>query len=250
MIDDSERRLAQVASLVNAIGRAENVSAPAVFAWLLQQSEGGLQLPRLWMPGRTPPEKTRQASAEESAGIWRSLAKRAESMRLDEQPMPLAASSWFVHAKDVLALLDQDFGWTDAARAELQALAARHLPPLRRSTTATPPAVTLPDAPIAPSDASPSRDRGLELKKEVLVKEHKHQWPTILDDLNHAAANGLRDAARAPTRGYWWEADALAWARSRGKLSGTAGASALQAAWQPSEEFSPRGGRPRAHDEE
>jgi hypothetical protein len=55
------------------------------------------------------------------------------------------------------------------------------------------------------------------MTKSGLVKAHKHHWTSILDDLAHAAENGLALAAKAAARG-WWESRALEWARTRGKL--------------------------------
>jgi len=54
----------------------------------------------------------------------------------------------------------------------------------------------------------------------ALIQAHESKWPTIRRDLQDAAKNGL-SRARAGARG-WHEANALAWARSRGKLKDTA----------------------------
>lgn len=59
----------------------------------------------------------------------------------------------------------------------------------------------------------------LPFKKAALIAAHIHEWPTITRDIADATANGLATAAKAGARG-WWEADALNWARAKGKLIG------------------------------
>ncbi len=54
------------------------------------------------------------------------------------------------------------------------------------------------------------------MTKRALIGAHKHEWPTIERDLLDASVNGL-GAAKAGPRG-WWEAQAMEWARAKGKL--------------------------------
>ena len=77
------------------------------------------------------------------------------------------------------------------------------------STPVTPP------APVVA--ASASNAPVVPFKKSALVAAHVHEWPTIERDISDAKANGLATAAKAGTRG-WREADALTWARAKGKL--------------------------------
>ena len=58
------------------------------------------------------------------------------------------------------------------------------------------------------------------MKRSALIKEHKHEWPTIATDIAGAQRNGLA-AAKAGTRG-WHEAVAMEWARNNAKLESTA----------------------------
>lgn len=54
------------------------------------------------------------------------------------------------------------------------------------------------------------------MSKQGLIKAHKHHWPTIEADIDRAAKNGLA-TAKFDQRG-WYEAKALKWARSKGKI--------------------------------
>jgi hypothetical protein len=69
----------------------------------------------------------------------------------------------------------------------------------------------------APVSDSASNAPVVPFKKSALVAAHVHEWPTIERDISDATANGLATAAKAGTRG-WREADALTWARAKGKL--------------------------------
>lgn len=57
------------------------------------------------------------------------------------------------------------------------------------------------------------------MKKAALIAKHKSQWPTINRDFQDASENNLSRDAKAPGHGEWFEADALNWARQRGKYS-------------------------------
>ena len=54
------------------------------------------------------------------------------------------------------------------------------------------------------------------MKRAALIKQHQHQWPTIEADLADASKNQLNGALAGPRD--WYEAKALEWARSKGKL--------------------------------
>lgn len=57
-----------------------------------------------------------------------------------------------------------------------------------------------------------------ELKRAALVTKLSGQWPTIDRDLRDSGQNGLKAAGSVGRHGFWNEANALAWARQRGKL--------------------------------
>ena len=83
----------------------------------------------------------------------------------------------------------------------------------------------VPDAPAQPQVATPapvvadsaSNAHVVPFKKAALIAAHVHEWPTIERDISDAKANGLATAAKSGARG-WREADALTWARAKGKL--------------------------------
>lgn len=56
-----------------------------------------------------------------------------------------------------------------------------------------------------------------KMSKQGLINAHKHHWPTIEADIDRAAKNGLA-TAKFGQRG-WYEAKALKWARSNGKIT-------------------------------
>ncbi len=55
------------------------------------------------------------------------------------------------------------------------------------------------------------------MKKAAMITQHKHEWPTIEQDIKDATRNGL-NKAKAGQRD-WKEAEAMEWARSKGKLT-------------------------------
>lgn len=70
---------------------------------------------------------------------------------------------------------------------------------------------------------APAVDRGRRVKRAALISDNQRRWPTIERDLKDAAANGLSEAARdAAAIGWWWEGNALAWARARAKVKDAA----------------------------
>lgn len=54
------------------------------------------------------------------------------------------------------------------------------------------------------------------MKKAAMIDQHKHEWPTIEQDIKDAGRNGL-NKAKADQR-EWKEAEAMEWARAKGKL--------------------------------
>lgn len=76
------------------------------------------------------------------------------------------------------------------------------------------------------------RDRGTVLKKSALIKKYCKRWSTIERDFQDASDNGLTKSAKAPEHGNWFEGDALAWARQKGKLTeSTEQSTPTQATW-------------------
>lgn len=73
-------------------------------------------------------------------------------------------------------------------------------------------------ASVSPENSTARLERGCILKKAALIKKHKGQWASINGDFQGASENGLSKAAKATEHGNWFEADALSWARQRGKL--------------------------------
>ncbi len=71
-------------------------------------------------------------------------------------------------------------------------------------------------APAAPPESVVMPSPAPAMTKAGLVKAHIHRWPTIESDLSDASRNGLSVAKAGERR--WDEREALAWARSRGKL--------------------------------
>lgn len=73
------------------------------------------------------------------------------------------------------------------------------------------------ESPALVAVESASSAPSVPFKKAALIAAHVHEWPTIERDIADATANGLASAAKAAKRG-WREADALNWARAKGKL--------------------------------
>lgn len=57
------------------------------------------------------------------------------------------------------------------------------------------------------------------MKKAAMIAQHKHEWPTIEQDIKDAGRNGLTKAKAGQRE--WKEAEAVEWARSKGKLIGS-----------------------------
>ena len=88
-------------------------------------------------------------------------------------------------------------------------------PPHVFSTASAPEPQAATPAPVVADSASNARV--VPFKKAALIAAHVHEWPTIERDISDANANGLATAAKAGARG-WRQADALTWARAKGKL--------------------------------
>lgn len=63
----------------------------------------------------------------------------------------------------------------------------------------------------------PATGPTFSMPKTAMIEQHKHEWPTIRLDIKDAYRNGL-NAAKAGERG-WYEAKAMEWARTNGKLT-------------------------------
>lgn len=68
-----------------------------------------------------------------------------------------------------------------------------------------------------PGNGQPSTTAKFSLTRASMISHHISEWPTIEADLKHASENGL-SACKAGLRD-WHEADAMEWARSKGKLT-------------------------------
>jgi hypothetical protein len=55
------------------------------------------------------------------------------------------------------------------------------------------------------------------MTKAAMIDQHKHEWPTIEQDIKDAARNGLNKAKGGVRE--WHEAMALEWARAKGRLT-------------------------------
>jgi hypothetical protein len=66
--------------------------------------------------------------------------------------------------------------------------------------------------PTRPQPGTPT----LFMTRFAMIQQHQREWPTIDADIRGACDNGL-NVAKAGARG-WFEAEAVAWARSKGKL--------------------------------
>ncbi len=86
-------------------------------------------------------------------------------------------------------------------------------------------------APQEPPQAAPAEASADIAKRTALVARLQHEWPTIEADLNEASRNGLRDAARAGTHGFWRVDKAREWAQQRGKLRQKADVHPLNSLW-------------------
>lgn len=76
-------------------------------------------------------------------------------------------------------------------------------------------------APFGKVPVSEARHTGTSprftMTKAALIEQYQHEWSTIVGDIAGAKRNGLSAAAKAGER-QWREADAIEWARTKGRL--------------------------------
>jgi hypothetical protein len=56
----------------------------------------------------------------------------------------------------------------------------------------------------------------LRTTKAAMIAQHKHEWPTVAQDIKDAQRNGLSGAAKAGAR-EWHEPEAMAWALAKNR---------------------------------
>ena len=79
---------------------------------------------------------------------------------------------------------------------------------------------TAPEVELSVRESRPAANGPLfTMKKAAIIDQHKHKWPTIEQDIKDAGRNGL-NKAKAGERD-WNEAEAMEWARVKGKLIST-----------------------------
>lgn len=71
---------------------------------------------------------------------------------------------------------------------------------------------------LKPERRPAAKSAQFTMKKAAIIAQHEHEWPTVVQDIKDAARNGLSAAAKADAR-EWREADAMEWARTKGKLT-------------------------------
>ncbi|BDT68533.1 hypothetical protein os1_27160 [Comamonadaceae bacterium OS-1] len=105
--------------------------------------------------------------------------------------------------------------------AELaRAVVYREMPPELEAETTFFASVSHGLEPAAVSNAQAIDAPKFSMNRAALIAAHEHEWPTIGRDIADASTNGL-DAAKAGARG-WWEAQAMEWARAKGKVESAA----------------------------
>ncbi len=104
--------------------------------------------------------------------------------------------------------------------ADLSVPQQAHL--LNAQDTTPSPAPEPPAAPVVAAEAATVRETRqaidapkFSMSKAALIAAHEHEWPTIKRDIADASQNGLAAAKAGPRE--WWEAQAMEWARSKGK---------------------------------
>ena len=116
-----------------------------------------------------------------------------------------------------------DLGYSVQVGDKLEDTVTEHNNDLAKLIPATQAAPAIPESEALPALAANSASKApvVPFKKAALIAKYIHEWPTIGRDIHGAGTNGLAAAAKAGSRG-WVEADALNWARSKGKLISTA----------------------------
>lgn len=121
----SERHLLQVASIANAVARTEAWLPWEALVWLAQCVDDALLRASLHTRPTSAVEDVTSAGEIESKNVWQSLAARAKRNKVNRDPMPPAASTWYVHADDLAAFADGP-GLSVDLRDALMTLASRH----------------------------------------------------------------------------------------------------------------------------
>ena len=81
----------------------------------------------------------------------------------------------------------------------------------------------------APTSAEPTPTI---MKKNAMVAQLKHEWPSIEADLKDATRNELKNEAATGAHGKWFVEPARAWAQRKGKLKQAAPAHPLDNVWR------------------
>ena len=148
---------------------------------------------------------------------------------------------WVLNVPQRIAL-DKIFVWQVDVRSQIKVnakavLIKAKVLPASTKTLATPthtgapaPAIEVTvagDVPVIEQDRKKTGP-SFTMTKAAMIEQHKHEWPTIARDIADAKRNGLSGVAKESARG-WREAEAMEWARTKGKLKGaeTALASAI-----------------------
>lgn len=139
------------------------------------------------------------------------LAERSNAMTASLRLTPLEAIRW---GHSVLGKhLPQ----------ELLAYLDKHRAPVTVPATDTDTDTDTDTGSTAPTDTNAKIETGpgplhrTKVKRAALLKL-RDVWPSVEGDLSHSDRNGLREAAKAPEHGMWWEEAAMEWARARGCL--------------------------------
>lgn len=127
MFEDDDRRLVQVASIANTIAATEKAAPWRALVWLAVQAESGVLAARLYTSVRTREVDSSCASAAESLRAWRNLADRTEERKFNllNYYLPTAASTWFVHARDLTPFIEVA-PMSDAVKVALRQLVQRY----------------------------------------------------------------------------------------------------------------------------
>lgn len=140
---ESNRRLIQVAAAAIAVAQAKNCSQWEALVFLAGQVGVGQLAPTLYMPESTAKDRLHRASPDESRMRWRDMAQRATANRIERDPMPAAASTWYVHVDDFSSFVEA-VGLGDAPT--IRGVVGRHAAPtqIRQVLPAEPTAVATP----------------------------------------------------------------------------------------------------------
>ena len=167
------------------------------------------QVGQLWLSGETMASHTERHDEIEDEHQW-----FTEPVRVTREQVLIKAES----LKKILAVWGKAQAW-EGKRYKGPEWMFITPQPAPDQSPATPAPVEDEGASDGPAKPTATVDRGWVMKRAALIKKHERQWLTIYRDLQDASDNDLSKAAKAPGYGDWFEADALNWARQRGKLS-------------------------------